>query len=293
MTVTGTGGIGYQTALALARAGAEVILAGRDPAKGRASVDSIRSAVPGATLRFEVLDLASLASVAAFGDRIRFDHHRLDLLVNNAGVMTPPTRRSTADGFELRLGTNYLGHFALTAHLLPLLQQGTNARVIALSSVAARSGQIDFDDLQAERSYRPMPVYAQSKLACLMFAIELQRRSTTNNWGIASIAAHPGVSRTDLLPNSAGRWDIGRLVRVTLPFLFQPASQGALPVLFAATSPDAESGGYYGPDRMGETRGHPMPARVPPQALDPETASRLWDWSEQLTGVSFPEAAPQ
>lgn len=286
--VTGTGGIGYQAALALAHAGAEVILAGRDPAKGKASVDTIREAVPGATLRFEVLDLASLASVAAFGERMTTDLHRLDLLINNAGVMTPPTRRMTDDGFELQFGTNHLGHFALTAHLLPLLRRGTDVRVIALSSIAARGGQIKLDDLQAERSYRPMSVYSQSKLACLMFAIELQRRSAMNNWGISSIAAHPGVSRTDLLPNSAGRWDIARLVRVTLPFLFQPASQGALPVLFAATSADAKPGGYYGPDRMGGTRGHPSPAPIPEQANDLTTAARLWEQSEQLIGVAFP-----
>lgn len=286
--VTGTGGIGYQAALALAHAGAEVILAGRDPAKGKASVDTIREAVPGATLRFEVLDLASLASVAAFGERMATDLHRLDLLINNAGVMTPPTRRMTDDGFELQFGTNHLGHFALTAHLLPLLRRGTDVRVIALSSIAARGGQIKLDDLQAERSYRPMSVYSQSKLACLMFAIELQRRSAMNNWGISSIAAHPGVSRTDLLPNSAGRWDIARLVRVTLPFLFQPASQGALPVLFAATSADAKPGGYYGPDRMGGTRGHPSPAPIPEQANDLTTAARLWEQSEQLIGVAFP-----
>lgn len=286
--VTGTGGIGYQAALALAHAGAEVILAGRDPAKGKASVDTIREAVPGATLRFEVLDLASLASVAAFGERMTTDLHRLDLLINNAGVMTPPTRRMTDDGFELQFGTNHLGHFSLTAHLLPLLRRGTDVRVIALSSIAARGGQIKLDDLQAERSYRPMSVYSQSKLACLMFAIELQRRSAMNNWGISSIAAHPGVSRTDLLPNSAGRWDIARLVRVTLPFLFQPASQGALPVLFAATSADAKPGGYYGPDRMGGTRGHPSPAPIPEQANDLTTAARLWEQSEQLIGVAFP-----
>jgi NAD(P)-dependent dehydrogenase (short-subunit alcohol dehydrogenase family) len=284
--VTGTGGIGYETALALARAGAGVILAGRSPAKGAAAIDRLRGAVPGARVRFEALDLASLASIAAFGDRIRGSHDRLDLLINNAGVMTPPTRQSTEDGFELQFGTNHLGHFALTAHLLPLLRAGKGARVVALGSVAARGGRMDFDDLQAERSYRPMPVYSQSKLACLLFAFELQRRSTAGNWGIASIAAHPGVSRTDLLPNSAGRWDIGRLVRVNLPFLFQPAAQGALPVLFAATSGAALPGGYYGPDRLGETRGHPAPARVPPQAEDPAAARRLWEESARLTGLS-------
>lgn len=202
--------------------------------------------------------------------------------------MTPPDRRLTADGFELQFGTNYLGHFALTAHLLPLLRRGDRPRVVNLSSIAARSdGAIDFDDLQAERAYRAMPVYGQSKLACLIFALELQRRSDAAGWGVTSIAAHPGVARTEFLQNAPGRRSAKGLARSALWFLFQPAAQGALPTLYAATPPDARGGGYYGPNRMGETRGHPVPARLPPQATDPKIALRLWQVSETLTGLAF------
>lgn len=283
--VTGTGGIGFETALALARARAEVVLAGRNAEKGNASVDRIRASVPGARIAFERLDLASLGSVAAFAEKMLGTRDGLNLLVNNAGIMVPPTRKATEDGFELQLGTNHLGHFALTAQLLPLLRQRKASRVVSVSSVAARAGKIDFDDLNAERVYRPMPVYSQSKLACLMFAFELQRRSDAGGWGVDSIAAHPGVSRTDLLLNSTGRWDISRLARIFLPFLFQPVAQGALSILFAATSPAARPGGYYGPDRLGETRGHPAPSKVPKQAQDRTAAARLWEVSERLTAT--------
>ena len=285
--VTGTGGLGYEDALALVAAGAEVILAGRNPEKGDDAVRRIRAAAPDARVQFERLDLASLDSVAAFGARMRADRDRLDLLINNAGVMTPPTRHETEDGFELQLGVNYLGHFALTAHLLPLLRNADRSRVVSLASVAARGGAINFDDLNAIRSYRPMAVYSQSKLACLMFAFELQRRSEAEGWGVVSLAAHPGVSRSDLLLNAAGRWDVGRIFRTCLPVLFQPVARGALPTLFAATAPEALPGFYYGPDRMGEMRGYPALAKVPPQAEDRTAAARLWEISEQLTGARF------
>jgi NAD(P)-dependent dehydrogenase (short-subunit alcohol dehydrogenase family) len=158
--------------------------------------------------------------------------------------------------------------------------------VVTLSSVAARAGAIHFDDLQSQRGYKPMVAYGQSKLACLMFAFELQRRSDAAAWGIRSIASHPGISRTDLLPNGSGPWSGAGMARRFLWFLFQPASQGALPTLFAATSRQAKGGSYYGPDRLGETRGHPTAAKVPSQALDANTAARLWIESERLTGVS-------
>lgn len=286
--VTGTGGLGFQDALALARAGANVVIAGRNPSKGAAAVDLIRQSVPDAKVVFGALDLASLDSIEAFAERLRSSHERLDLLINNAAVMAPPKRLATADGFEMQFGTNYLGHFALTARLLPLLRQGNRARVVSLSSVAARSGAINFDDLQARHGYRPMPVYGQSKLACLMFALELQRRSDAGGWGIQSIPAHPGVSRTDLLPNGAGAWSAAGIARRYMWFLFQPAAQGALPTLFAATSPQARGGAYYGPDRLGETRGYPVLARIPPQALDKNVAAKLWLESEALTGAVFP-----
>lgn len=285
--ITGTGGLGYEDALALARAGGTVIIAGRNPEKGAAAVARIRSELPSAAVRFEQLDLASLDSVAAFAERLRGQIASLDVLINNAGVMVPPARLVTADGFELQFGTNYLGHFALTARLMPLLRASGRARVVTLSSVAARDGAIDFGDLDAERRYRPMPVYSQSKLACLMFARELQRRSADAGWGVASIAAHPGISRTDLLHNAPGRWSAAGMTRSLLWFLFQPASRGALPTLFAATAPDALPGGYYGPDGIGETRGYPAPAKLPPRAADTAVAARLWDVSEELARVSF------
>ena len=285
--VTGTGGLGFEDALALTRAGGEVIIAGRNPDKGAQAVVAIRQMSPDARVRFEILDLASLNSVASFAERIAVNLDCVDLLINNAAVMSPPKRKVSDDGFELQFATNYLGHFALTAHLLPLLRRGRTPRVVTLSSVAARSGRIDFDDLQTERTYRPMAAYGQSKLACLMFALELQRRSDANGWGITSLAAHPGISRTDLLPNGSGRGSAAGIMRTYLWFLFQPAAQGALPTLFAASSPLASGGGYYGPTRLGETRGAPGPAAIPVQARDEAVAARLWTESERLFGAVF------
>jgi NAD(P)-dependent dehydrogenase (short-subunit alcohol dehydrogenase family) len=285
--VTGTGGIGFEVAQALARAGAEVVVAGRDPGKGADAVARIRSEVPAAKVRFSALDLASLASIARFAELLRGEQRQVDLLVNNAGVMVPPERRETADGFELQFGTNHLGHFALTGQLLPLLQASAGARVVSVSSVAARTGSVDWDDWNARGGYDAMPVYARSKIACLMFAFELERRSAAAGWNIHSIAAHPGVARTELLHNGPGRGSMHSRVRSLLPFLFQPAAQGALPLLFAATSSDAEAGGYYGPGRLGETRGHPTKAKVPAQALGEAAAEQLWSLSQHATGVRF------
>ena len=287
--VTGTGGLGFETAIALARAGGEVIIAGRNPSKGKEAIRRITAQVSGASISFERLDLADLASIEALSDRLKASRDRLDGLVNNAGVMTPPTRKITADGFELQFGPNYLGHFALTAHLLPLLKRGRDPRVVTVSSIAARvrNAVINFDDLQAERNYKPMPVYSQSKLACLIFALELQRRSEEFGWGITSMAVHPGISRTDLLHNAPGRRSAQGLVRSLLWFLFQPAAQGALPTLFAATSRDAIGGRYYGPDRLSETRGYPAEARIPEQAMESHVARKLWDISERLVGMPF------
>jgi NAD(P)-dependent dehydrogenase (short-subunit alcohol dehydrogenase family) len=287
VVVTGTGGLGFEDALELTRAGAEVIIAGRNPLKGSEAVERIRRQLPEANISFEAVDLADLKSIAAFGERLRSKRESLDILINNAAVMTPPTRQTTTDGFELQIGTNYLGHFALTAQLLPLLRKGNNPRVINVSSVAARDGAINFDDLQAEHNYKPMVVYSQSKLANLLFSFELQRRSDAAGWGLSSIAAHPGVSRTELLHNGAGRFSIMGLARTFLWFLFQPAAQGALPTLYAATSPEAKNGGYYGPDKFSEVRGFPAPAKIPPQAENKVIAARLWNMSEQLTKVTF------
>jgi len=285
--VTGPGGLGYETALALVHAGAYVILAGRDARKGADAVARIRAAVPGAAIRFGHLDLADLQSIARFADDLKGSIDGLDILINNAGVMTPPERRETRDGFELQFGTNHLGHFALTAGLLPLLRRGTSPRVVSVSSIAARQGRIDFDNLQAERRYRAMEAYGQSKLACLMFALELARRSETAGWGIASLAAHPGVSRSDLLLNGPGAHSLQGRIRRHLPFLFQPVAQGALPQLYAATDPAARNGGYYGPDRLGGTRGHPREEVPPVAARDPVVARRLWETSDELTRRPF------
>lgn len=286
--ITGTGGLGLETALELARADAEVILAGRNARKGDDAVARILDEVPYAKARFEQVDLASLQSVTDFGNRLRNRRESLDLLINNAAVMMPPERQETSDGFELQFGTNYLGHFALTAQLMPLLCEGKNPRVVTLSSLAARNGTIDFSDLQGERSYKAMPAYSQSKLACLMFALELQRRSKQGGWGVTSIGAHPGISRTNLLHNGPGRRSIPGLARTLLWFLFQPADQGALSTLFAASSPDAEGGHYYGPASLGETRGAPAEAAIPKQALNTDSAARLWNLSERLVGMTIP-----
>ena len=283
--VTGTGGLGLETALSLARAGCDVTIAGRDPEKGADAVSRVKYAAPKAIVRFDTLDLADLSSIVSFAQRMENERESVDLLVNNAGIMVPPKRQETRDGFELQFGTNYLGHFALTAHLMPLLSRGTDARVVTVSSVAARAGKINFDDINSERHYRPMEAYSQSKLACLMFALELQARSRAAGWRVSSIAAHPGISRTDLLHNAPGRNSLQGLARTYLWFLFQPVAQGALPQLFAATAKEAKSGGYYGPDRLGETRGHPQPASIPQQALDKAASQQLWEISQRMTGL--------
>lgn len=286
--VTGTGGLGYEDALALAHAGASVVIAGRNPRKGAEAVAAIMQAVPGAKVRFGEVDLANLASIAAFAARLAGEQDSLDLLINNAAVMTPPQRCETSDGFELQFGTNYLSHFALTAQLLPLLKTGREARVVTVGSIAARSGVIDFDDLQAERDYKPFHAYAQSKLACIMFAFELSRRSQAQGWGITSLAAHPGLSRTNLLYNAPGRPSpMTFIIRRTFRTLFQSAAQGALPTLFAATDPAARDGAHYGPDRLMGMRGHPAEEAPPRQALDLAVAARLWETSEALANVRF------
>jgi NAD(P)-dependent dehydrogenase (short-subunit alcohol dehydrogenase family) len=284
--VTGANsGIGYPTALELARAGAQVIIAGRSEAKGLAAVSSIKASLPAASAGFELLDLASLASVAAFAGRMHASLPSLDMLINNAGVMMLPTRQITQDGFEMQLGVNYLGHFALTAQLLPLLRKAGAPRTVQLASLAHRGGRIDFADLQRIK-YSPTGAYAQSKLAMLIFALELQRRSDANGWNILSTAAHPGFARTELVANSMGKGFAS--VNAQLGKLFgQSSAGGALPTLYAATSPQAAPGGYYGPTGFQELKGPPGVAVIRPRALDLATAKRLWETSEQLTGTAF------
>jgi NAD(P)-dependent dehydrogenase (short-subunit alcohol dehydrogenase family) len=291
--VTGaTGGLGYETAMALAGAGAIVILTGRSDAKGLRAIEGICERFPNALIAYEHLDLASLASVADFARRFAAGNEQLDLLVNNAGVMALPKRLQTEDGFEMQLGTNYLGHYALTARLLPQLRRAKAPRVVNLSSLAHRSGAINFDDLQGKLSYRPWRAYCRSKLAMLMFSLELQRRSLAAGWGVMSLAAHPGYARTDLIANGPGANSLssqaGRLLQ---PLISQSAAEGALPTLFAATSPAAEPGGYYGPNGFYELKGPPTLAKIMPQAKDFAAAAMLWDVSAMLTGVSFDEIA--
>src|SRR3984957_6853529 len=291
--ITGaTGGLGYETALAPASAGPTVVLTGRNEAKGRHALQAIRSQFPNADIAYENLDLANLASVADFATRYAAAHASLDLLINNAGVMALPQRQVTADGFEMQLGTNYLGHYALTAHLLPLLRRGVQPRGVNLSSLAHRSGAINFVNLQSTRSYSSWKAYCQSKLAMLMFALELQRRSDANGWGLISNAAHPGYARTDLIANGPGAngllWQLSKSLQ---PFASQSAAEGALPTLFAATSPEAKPAGYYGPNWFYELKGPPVPAKIMPQAKDATAAARLWDVSAALTGVSFDPVA--
>ena len=288
--VTGaTGGLGYETALALAQAGAAGVVAGRDERRGAVAASRINAFGPKVVAVFELLDLAHLDSVAAFASRVAGQHPAVDLLVNNAGITGPSQRRTTHDGFEAHLGTNYLGHFALTARLLPALRAGQQTRVVSVSSLAHQSGRIDFDDLQAERRYGPTRAYAQSKLAMLLFARELQRRSDDAGWRLMSVAAHPGFALTGIFRGIA-QDRRGKLVEKLGNFgaslIGQSAAQGALPLLYAATAPGVQPGGYYGPDGFMEVRGYPVPAKVARQGRDDAAAARLWTVSEQLTGLS-------
>jgi NAD(P)-dependent dehydrogenase (short-subunit alcohol dehydrogenase family) len=291
--VTGaTGGLGYATAVDLARTGARVVLAGRNPGKGEAALARLRREASGAVASFELLDLASLASVAAFAERMTALHPALEILVNNAGVMAPPSRRLTADGFELQFGTNYLGHFALTAHLLPaLLRAESGARVVEVSSLAHRGAAIAWGDLQGERRYSAWRSYGQSKLAMLMFALELARRAAAHSWPLVSVAAHPGWAVTDIIANGPGGGSPGlkeHVMQAGFRLFGQSAADGARPIVYAATSPDARPGGYYGPIGFQELRGAPGRSRIMPQAQDAEAAKRLWTVSETLTHVAFP-----
>nr|WP_295236254.1 SDR family oxidoreductase [uncultured Brevundimonas sp.] len=287
--VTGaTGGLGLETALVLAGKGAEVVLAARNSDKGAEAERLIRSRHPNAAVRFDLLDLASLASVQAFAERHLATGRPIDILIDNAGIMALPTRQTTVDGFEKQFGTNYLSHFALVGRLLPLLT-ATKARVVQLSSVAHRSGHIRLDDLNYQTHYSPWPVYQQSKLAMLMFALELQRRSDAHGWGLTSVAAHPGFARTDLIANGhAGKPGLfARGARLLEAVLSHSAADGALPILMAATLPDPTPGGYYGPTGFQEMKGPPGVAVIKHKARDADVARRLWTESERLTGVTY------
>jgi len=288
--ITGaTGGLGLEAALELAAAGCEVILAGRNPAKGREAVARILAQHGAAKVRFEIVDLSSLASVKDFADRLLAAGDPIDILVNNAGVMALPKRETTIDGFEQQFGTNYLSHFALTARLLPLLT-ATRARVVQVSSIAHRAGKIRLDDLNFTQKYKPWPVYSQSKLAMLMFAIELDRRSKAHGWGLTSVAAHPGIASTQLMANgpmSRANIIVRWLGRVIVFVIGQSVEDGTLPILMAATKPGIDGGQYFGPQGWRENKGRPGIGKIEPQALDPAVAAKLWAASEKLTGIAF------
>jgi NAD(P)-dependent dehydrogenase (short-subunit alcohol dehydrogenase family) len=280
--VTGANtGLGYETALALAGKGSEVILASRNRNKAEKAITSIRMKYPQAKIHFMHLNLGQLASVRQFTGEFLTQYPSLDLLINNAGVMMPPYVL-TADGFESQLGTNYLGHFLLTGLLLPALQAAKDSRVVTVSSMAHKYGNIFFDDLNFTKGYNKIKAYSQSKLACLMFAYELQRRLEKAGLPVRSLAAHPGVSATDL-----GR-NMSPVLRYFFPKVGQKAEAGALPLLMAAFDTTSQGGEYYGPDGWNEMRGNPKIVGSSKLSKNPAVASRLWEVSEQLVGFSYP-----
>jgi NAD(P)-dependent dehydrogenase (short-subunit alcohol dehydrogenase family) len=292
-------GIGFEAARVMARKGAHVLLGCRDQSKGEVALARLRALVPDVSARVVLLDLASLASIRAFAEAEVASNVQLDLLINNAGVYAPKRRLQTADGFELQFGTNVLGHFALTALLYPALvltvqSPSEKPRVVTIASIAHKQAKLNFDDLQSKKDYSPTGSYGQSKLANLMFAFELARRLRNAGppaMGIMSVAAHPGVAKTNLFV--AGKFDpLERMLRrgagFAIQMLLNSEAQGALPTLFAATSPLAVDGGYYGPQGFLEMRGGDVGgAEVAPQALDLEDAARLWSECERLTGIRF------
>ncbi len=283
----GNSGIGYYTALELARHGADVVVASRNADKGNAAVESIRAEVGDAGLvRLEQLDLGSLTSIAAFAERWT---GALDLLVNNAGVMTPPRYRETEDGFELQFGTNHLGHYALTGRLLPALLSAPSPRVVTVSSIAHGDGRESVLDGNPREGYSPQRTYGNSKLANLLFAAELQRRATAAGTPLVSVAAHPGVSHTNLVTNPEGLGAIPGIRQVAPLFMklaFQSASRGAEPTLLAATSPEPFP--YTGPQKLRESRGPAGSAKRSRLARDEDLAAKLWTSSEESTGVTYP-----
>ena len=289
--VTGANsGLGYQTAVQLAAHGARVVLACRDPGRGDEAMRRLRAEVPGADAALASLDLADLSSVRSFAaGQLDRDSSVLDILVNNAGVMAIP-RRTTADGFEMQLGTNFLGHFALTGLLLPALMRATSARVVTLTSIAALPGRISFDNLQGTRHYNPWLAYCQSKLADLLFALRLADRIEETGLRMISAAAHPGYAATNLqmvAPQMQGNRIAEAVMRTANRVIAQPDDRGALPVLYAATAGDVVNGGFYGPNGLGGIRGTPRRLRPFPSARNRRTAERLWEVAETLTDVRF------
>jgi NAD(P)-dependent dehydrogenase (short-subunit alcohol dehydrogenase family) len=285
--VTGANtGLGLETAKALAARGASVVLAVRNLDKGKQAAITITADAPGADVAVQQLDLSSLDSVREAAAELRASHDRIDLLVNNAGVMYTP-QSTTADGFELQFGTNHLGHFALTGLLLDRLLTADDSRVVTVSSVGHRiRSHIDFDDLGSARGYSRIAAYGRSKLANLLFTYELQRRLAAGASTTIAVAAHPGGSNTELVRNSPVL--LRALSAVLAPLVAQSAAMGALPTLRAATDPDVRGGQYYGPDGFREVRGHPEVVESSRQSHDTATQRQLWTASEDLTGVTYP-----
>ncbi len=284
--VTGANsGVGFQTARELARAGAQVVLACRSRERGEAAVARIKAEQPQAQVRLAPLDTSLLSSVRALAQNELATGVPLDILVNNAGISVTPRREVTPDGFEKQLATNYLGHFALTGLLLPVLLRAAAPRVVSVASVAHARTKFNFGDLQFERGYNPLKAYAQTKLAMLVYARELDRQSREHGGKLGSIAAHPGISKTGIAKEGEGFLKLA--TKVYLALMGQDDAQGALPLLYAASVPEAQSGSYYGPDGAGERKGFPALSKVAPQAADPAAGPRLWSMSEQLTGVVY------
>jgi NAD(P)-dependent dehydrogenase (short-subunit alcohol dehydrogenase family) len=288
--VTGAnGGLGYEAALHLARKGARVVLACRDLSRAGTAVDAILSRHAGASVEAMELDLANLASVRSFAEKFLASHGELHVLCNNAGVMALP-RCETLDGFEMQLGTNHLGHFALTGLLVECLLATPGSRVVTMSSTMHKTGRMHFDDLQLKRRYRKWEAYAQSKLANLLFAYELQRRLETRGVDAISVACHPGYAATNLQlagPRMEGSALMERLMGHANRLFSQSAEMGALPLVRASTADDVQGGEYYGPANVFETRGAPVRVSSSARSHDAESAARLWDVSGKLTGVRF------
>ena len=285
----GNSGLGYEAALQLAGKGARVVLACRNTEKARDAIEAITSAKPGASLEAMELDLASLTSVRGFAKNFLDTHGALDVLCNNAGVMALPHRR-TPDGFEMQFGTNHLGHFALTGLLLERLLGTPGARVVTVSSTMHRTGKIHFDDLQWERRYSKWGAYGQAKLANLLFTYELQRKLDAKGASLITVACHPGYAATNLQatgPRMQGSKLMERMTQVANRLFSQSAAMGALPTLYAATSPEVRGGDYIGPDGFMENRGHPKKVRSNARSRDQSAAARLWELSESLTGVHY------
>jgi protochlorophyllide reductase len=289
VVVTGANsGLGLETCRALVSRGATVLMGCRSLQRGEAARQELLPDLRGGALDLLELDLSDLRQVRSAARTVAERYGRLDLLINNAGVMAPP-RTLSRDGFELQFATNHLGHFALTLALLPLLEGSAGARVVHVTSGAQYFGRISFDDLQGERRYDRWSAYGQSKLANVMTAVELQRRLQERGSEVLSLAAHPGLARTNLQPSSVARngSKLEALAYRLMDPLFQSAAMGALPQLFAATAPEALPSGHYGPDRLGGLKGHPKPVPMAPAARDADQRQRLWDVSEELAGVAL------